>query len=214
MHVGLLGGTFNPVHNGHLHIADAVLKSCGLDQVWFVPAWQPPHKEVADEVSFEHRLAMVTLALQEFPAFRVCDVEGRRGGTSFTVDTLQQLRREYPDHEFFFIMGLDSFRELHLWRNYQQLFTLAHIVVTARPGFSGSLQQLLPVAIADRFCYDPVAENYRYDSGFSVTLVDHTDHPAASTEIRQAVRNHQDINGLVPEAVATYIHDHHLYVND
>ncbi len=212
MRIGLLGGTFNPVHNGHLHIAEAVWRSCGLDQVWFVPAWQPPHKEVADEISYAHRLAMVTLALQDHPAFRPCDIEGQRGGTSFTVDTLCQLRHEYPEHEFFFIMGLDSFRELHLWRQYQKLFTLAHIVVTARPGFSGSLAELLPVAIADRFCYDPVAKNYRYDKGFSVTLVDHTDHPAASTTIRQAVRQHQDISALVPGAVAAYIRNHHLYL--
>ncbi len=214
MRIGLLGGTFNPVHQGHLHIADEVHKSCRLDLVWFMPAWQPPHKEVAANVSFAHRLAMVELALVDYPQFQSCDLEGRRGGTSYSVETLRQLRDKYPEHEFFFIMGLDSFREISLWYNYQQLFELAHIVVTARPGFSGEIRELLPVAIADRFCYDSQSGNLRFDKGFSLIVVDHTCHHASSTEIRRRIMDRQDVEGSVPPAVISYINTHQLYVQD
>lgn len=214
MRIGLLGGTFNPIHNGHLHIAEEVRKSCQLDQVWFIPTWQPPHKEVAAQVSFAQRLDMVTAALADHPEFVICDMEGQRGGTSFSVETLTLLREQYPQHEFFFIMGLDSFREISLWHRYQELFELAHIVVAARPGFSGTLQQMLPVAIADRFCYDSQSKNLRFDKGFSLILVDHTGHDASSTEIRQRVAQQRSIEGIVPPAVSSYIATHQLYVHD
>jgi len=214
MRVGLLGGTFNPIHNGHLHIADEVRKSCQLDQVWFVPTWQPPHKEVAADVSFTQRLSMVAAAVADHPEFVACDVEGQRGGTSFSVDTLMQLRRQYPYHEFFFIMGLDSFREISLWHRYQELFELAHIVVTARPGFAGTLQELLPVAIADRFCYDSQSKKLRFDKGFSLMLVDHTSYDISSTQIRQWVAQQRSIEGVVPPAVNSYIATHQLYRHD
>jgi len=214
MRIGLLGGTFNPIHNGHLHIAEEVRKSCRLDQVWFIPAWQPPHKEIAADVSFAERLAMVEAALAEYPEFFACDLEGQRGGTSFSVETLIQLRRQYPHHEFFFIMGLDSFREISLWHRYQELFELAHIVVTARPGFVGTLQELLPVAIADRFCYDSQSKKLRFDRGFSVILVDHTSYDVSSTQIRQWVAQQRSIEGVVPPAVSSYIANHQLYLHD
>lgn len=211
MRIGLLGGTFNPIHFGHLHIAEEVLHSCQLDQVWFIPTCQPPHKEVVAGVSFEHRLAMVELALEPFPQFKACDVEGRRGGASYSVETLQQLHQQYPQHEFFFIMGFDSFQEIGLWKNYSRLFDFAHIVVTARPGFSGSLPAFLPVAIADRFCYDSDSKKLLCDTGFSLITVAHTCRDISSTEVRQRLALHQDVKKSVPAAVIEYIQLHQLY---
>ncbi len=211
MRIGLLGGTFNPIHFGHLHIAEEVLKSCNLDQVWFVPTSQPPHKRLAVEVSFVQRLAMVDAALADCPLLTSCDIEGRRGGISYSVETLLQLRTKYPQHEFYFIMGLDSFQEISSWKDYSRLFELAHIVVTARPGFSGSLQELLPVAIADRFCYDSDSKNLRCDTGFSLIAVVHTCRDISSTEIRQQLSMNRDISGQVPQAVISYIKAHNLY---
>jgi len=211
MRIGLLGGTFNPIHFGHLHIAEEVQRSCRLDQVWFVPSCRPPHKQLADEVSFHHRLAMVKLALRDFPHFRACAVEGRRGGTSYSVETLRQLRVEYPAAEFFFIMGLDSFQEIGLWKDYPRLFDYAHVVVTARPGFSGSLSDFLPVAIANRFCYDSDSEKYRCDTGCTLIEVAHTCRNVSSTEIRQQFRLRQDVAGELPALVSDYIRQHRLY---
>jgi nicotinate-nucleotide adenylyltransferase len=211
MRIGLLGGTFNPIHFGHLHIAEGVLSSCSLDQVWFVPAFYPPHKELADAVTFEHRLAMVEAALEGHEHFCACDIEGRRGGISYSVDTLRQLRRDYPSHEFYFIMGLDSFREISSWKDYPALFDLAHIVVAARPGYVGTLRELLPVAIADRFCYDFDSQKLKGNTGFSVILVSHTNRDISSTEIRKKVAAQEDSRELIPRAVAEYIKLHSLY---
>ncbi|MFK5925432.1 MAG: nicotinate-nucleotide adenylyltransferase [Desulfuromusa sp.] len=211
MRIGLLGGTFNPIHFGHLHIAEEVQKSCSLDQIWFIPTFQPPHKQLEAEVSFEHRLAMVEAALADYPLFISCDIEGRRGGSSYSIDTLQQLHSQYPQHEYFFIMGLDSFQEISTWKNYGRLFEFAHIVVTARPGFSGSLRELLPVAIEDRFCYDSDSKNLRCDTGFSLIAVAHTCRDISSTEIRHQLSMNRDIGEQVPQAVIDYIKAQRLY---
>lgn len=211
MRIGILGGTFNPIHDGHLHIASEVLRACSLDQVWFMPACLPPHKGLADAVSFADRLAMVEAAIEPFPRFVTCDLEGRRGGRSFSVRTLEELRHLYPADEFTFIMGLDSFAEIGLWRSYARLFELCHIAVAARPGFEGDLAQLLPVAVADRFCYDADALKLSGKSGFSVQLVMQTSADISSTEIRKRLASGEPISALVPARVADYIYQHQLY---
>ncbi|SEA60649.1 nicotinate-nucleotide adenylyltransferase [Desulfuromusa kysingii] len=211
MRIGLLGGTFNPIHFGHLYIAAEVQKSCNLEQVWFIPTCQPPHKDLAADIPFEHRLAMVDLALANTPQFRSCDLEGRRGGASYSVETLQQLHAKYPQNEYYFIMGVDSFQELSLWKDYPRLFEYAHIVVTARPGYVGSIPELLPVAIAGRFCYDSDSKNLQCDTGFSLIAVAHTCKDVSSTDIRQKVSAGLDVADQVPLAVIDYIKAHHLY---
>jgi len=212
MRIGLLGGTFNPIHAGHLHIAREVLQYCQLDQVWFVPTGQPPHKQLAFNVSFTHRLAMVEAAIADDPDFYSCDIEGRRDGASYSVETLQQLNGMYPDDEFFFIMGFDSFQDLSLWKDYPRIFDYAHVVVAARPGFSGTLTELLPVAIAGRFCYDSDSKNLLCDTGFALILVTDTRCAISSTEIRHLVATQQDVTGLIPQPVLEYIRAHQLYL--
>ncbi len=211
MRIGLLGGTFNPIHCGHLHIAAAVLQQCQLDQVWFVPAKEPPHKPLADDVAFHHRLAMVDVALAAYPDFTSCAIEGERDGPSYSVETLRQLHDIYPDNVFYFIMGLDSFRELGVWKDYPRLFDYAHIVVAARPGFSGTLKELLPVAIAGRFCYDSDSKILHCDTGFSLISVTDTSYAVSSTEIRQKLGEGRDVAELIPRAVGDYIKEHGLY---
>jgi len=212
MRIGILGGTFNPIHFGHLHIAEEVQQSCALEQVWFLPTSQPPHKQLAAEIPFAQRLAMVNLALSEYPEFSACDIEGRRGGTSYSVETLEQLRRDFPQHQFFFIMGLDSFQDISLWKDYPRLFELAHLIVTARPGFSGSLQQLLPVAIADRFCYSADSKKLVHNTGFTLFEVAHTCRDISSTEVRQKLLAGESVADLVPATVIEYLKKHQLYL--
>jgi nicotinate-nucleotide adenylyltransferase len=211
MKIGILGGTFNPIHNGHLHIADEVLRTCALDQIWFMPACFPPHKELADEVSFADRFAMVEAAIEPFPRFLASDLEGRRGGPSFSVKTLEDLRQLHPEHEFTFIMGLDSFAEISLWKSYARIFELCHVAVAARPGFAGDLEELLPVAVADRFCYDADALKLSGKSGFSVQLVRQTAADISSTEIRKRLAAGEPVAELVSVRVADYIYQHQLY---
>jgi len=211
MRIGLLGGTFNPIHYGHLHIAEEVQSDCHLDQIWFIPTWKPPHKPLTLAVSYKQRLKMVDLALVDYPSFSSCNIEGQRGGISYSVETLQQLSTVHPQYEFYFIMGFDSFQEIGLWKDYTQLFDLAHIVVTARPGFSGSLQEFLPVAIAGRFCYDSASKNLRCDSGFSLISVACTNRDISSTEIRQRLALRRDVCGLTPPAVINFIGAKQLY---
>ncbi len=212
MRIGLLGGTFNPIHNGHIHIAEAVLHFCSLEQVWFIPTAKPPHKELAHAIQFKHRLAMIEATLVDYPHFLSCDIEGRRGGISYSVETLHQLSVIYPQHDFYFIMGFDSFQEIALWKEYPRLFELAHIVVTARPGFHGSLQEFLPVAIADRFCYDSDSKNLYFDTGFSLISVTYTNHDISSTEIRRSLAEKLDITEHLPVPVIDYIRAHKLYL--
>ncbi|WP_020677294.1 nicotinate-nucleotide adenylyltransferase [Geopsychrobacter electrodiphilus] len=211
MKIGIFGGTFNPIHNGHLLVAREIYQAGELDQIWFMPACLPPHKNLAAQVSFADRLAMVRAAIEPCPEFVACDLEGRRGGRSFSVKTLQELRQLYPADEFTFIMGLDSFAEIGLWRSYEQLFDLCHILVAARPGFAGDLQELLPVAMADRFCYDADALKLCGKSGFSVQLVRQTAADISSTEIRNRIAAGQLVDEWICPAVATYIHQHKLY---
>ncbi len=212
MRIGILGGTFNPIHNAHRHIAEAALRHCHLDQVLFLPAAIPPHKEIAEEVSFGHRLAMVDLAIADNPAFTSSDLEAKRSGASFSVDTLRQLKEKQPDDEFFFIIGLDSFRDITTWKDYRRLFELTNIVVASRPGpGDDDPQQFLPVAIKDDFCYDDRSLKLRHKSGCELIFIHDTRLNISSTLIRQNVAQGKSISDYVSQPVIDYIQQTGLY---
>ncbi|MFO7983610.1 MAG: nicotinate-nucleotide adenylyltransferase [Desulfuromonadales bacterium] len=212
MRIGILGGTFNPVHLAHLRIAEEVREGCGLDQILFMPAAVPPHKAVAEKVPFRHRLAMVEAAVADNPAFVASDLEGRRSGKSFSVHTLEILREKNPGADFYFLMGMDSFREIDSWYQYQRLFDLAHIVVTSRPDVpSGDPMSLVPVAMADQFCYDSAAKSLRHQSGKTVIFFTETLLDISSTDIRHKVDEGLSIRYLVPPQVEDYIIENGLY---
>jgi len=212
MKTGILGGTFNPIHNAHLLIADESRRHCHLDRVLFLPAAIPPHKEIAEDVSFDHRLEMVSLAIADHPEYEASDLEAKRPGTSFSVDTLQSLQELYPLDDFYFIIGLDSFRDIATWKNYQQLFALANIVVACRPGPGDNApEELLPVAIKDDFCYDAKSLKLRHKSGHELVFISDTRLDISSTMIRDHVANNSSIDAEVPAAVARYIKRNRLY---
>lgn len=212
MRIGILGGTFNPIHLAHLRVAEEVREVCALDRVLFLPAASPPHKSVAEAVAFADRLALVEAAVADHPDFVVSDLESRRQGKNFSVDTLEILHRERPGDEFFFIIGMDSFRDLPTWRDYRRLFRLANIVVAPRPGVPVQPPQAsLPVAMQDQFCYDDQSKIWRHQSGTSLIFLAETYLDISSTRIRQLVAAGRSIRYLVPPAVAELIRRRGLY---
>ena len=212
MKIGILGGTFNPIHCAHLGIAREAQQRFGLDRVLFIPAADPPHKDVADEVSFEHRLAMVEAAIHGVTGFVATDLEMRRHGKSFSVDTLEILKHQYPQDTFYFIIGMDSYRDIATWKDVPRLFSLCHLVVTTRPGIVlPDPLEPLPIAIRKDFCYHDQADKIRHKSGHYVFFLAETQLDISSTDIRRKLLEGQPIEDLVPTAVAAYINQHQLY---
>ena len=215
MKLGILGGTFNPIHLAHLQIAQDVLTFCTLDKILFIPAADPPHKPVADDILFHHRLAMVNAAIAEHPAFASSDMEARRQGKSYSVETLELLRQADPGGEIYFIIGLDSYRDIASWKNFSRLFDLANLVVAIRPGIElCDPQHALPVAMRQDFCYDEVFKKMRHKSGNCVIFLEEIQQEISSTDIRRRVAAGQPFRHLVPPAVADYIDKHALYQSE
>ncbi|NQT91185.1 MAG: nicotinate (nicotinamide) nucleotide adenylyltransferase, partial [Lentisphaerae bacterium] len=140
--IGILGGTFNPVHMGHLLLAQAAAEACDLSTVLFIPCAMPPHKGHCSLASAEHRLAMLEAATEGNLRFEVCDLEVRRGGPSYTIDTIRQLRGVYPGSALHFIIGADTLTELHLWKDIRELLNLCRFVTLVRPG--SPVEQIKP----------------------------------------------------------------------
>lgn len=215
MKLGILGGTFNPVHTAHLRIAEEVRERCGLDRILFVPAATPPHKELAGAIPFADRYAMVAAAIADNPDFVATDLENRRAGKSYSVHTLELLHEEYPQDTFYFIIGMDSYRSLGIWKDFPRLFELANLVVAARPGIPcKDPLALLPVVIRDLFCYHESAHMLRHRSGNIVVFFEETYLDISSTQIRRLVSEGRSIRYLLPTAVEHYIYRHGLYHND
>lgn len=212
MKTGILGGTFNPIHLAHLRIAEEVRIACGLDRVLFMPAATPPHKPLADDIPFVHRYAMVEAAVDDNPFFFPCDLEAQRPGKSYSVATLEILHRQFPDDEFYFIIGMDSYRAIDTWKDYSRLFGLTNLVVAARPGHVGDDPLgLLPVVMREQFCYDDSSNILRHCSGNRVIFLKETFLDVSSTRIRQQVAEQGSIRYLVPSVVEDYICRHDLY---
>ena len=193
--VGLLGGTFDPVHAGHVAAAEAAIDCAHLDRVIFIPAAQPPHRPPA-VAAVEQRLEMCRLATQGDARFAVSDLELMRSGPSYTVDTLAGLRQMYPRDELFLILGWDAARLFHTWRRPEEVRRLASIVVVGRPGASAPGEADLSQAGLD---------------GERVVLCLQPTPDVSASEIRRAVGARESISGKVPAAVERYIAAHHLY---
>ena len=214
MKVGILGGTFNPIHNAHLRIAEEVRDRFELAQVIFIPAASPPHKPLAGELSFAVRSEMVRMAIADNPAFAFSDMEGKRGGKSYSIDTLKGLHRDRPGDEFFFIVGSDSFLDIGSWYQFAGIFNLCNLVVVERPGAVVTrLDTVLPVAIADEFCYYAAENRLGHRSGYSVYSLAGTLLDISSSDIRDLARLGRSISYLVPPAVEHYIKEHRIYID-
>jgi len=200
MKIGILGGSFNPIHNGHLILAESVRDTLGLQRVLFIPARTPPHKADRELTDATHRAAMVQHAVYTNPRFAVSDIELRREGPSFTIDTIRELRRAHPDDEFYFIIGADTVSELPMWKDIEALGKLCTIVVGARPSCSDALFDDVEGRLPDEFVR-ALKEHY-----VRTPMVE-----ISSTDIRQRVREGRSIRHLVPHGVLDYLRTHSLY---
>lgn len=194
MQVGIYGGSFNPPHLAHLVVAEVVREQFTLDEVWWMPSFQPPHKENGTLVRAEHRLAMTRLATDDNPAFQVSDLEVRREGISYTVETLRTVQETYPEIDFAFIMGSDSLCEFDAWYRPEEIIERVPLLVYRRPG-NEAISVEPAVARRVRFVQAPLLE-------------------ISGTSIRQRCREGRSIRYLVPEPVRVYIAAHRLYQVD
>ena len=198
--IGILGGSFDPVHWGHLLLAETCREQCGLDAIWFLPASTPPHKLRQQLSSAAHRVAMLQLAIAGHTALRVSTVEIDRGGVSYTVQTLAELNERYPQDEFFFLMGADSLQDLPTWYQPQEICRLAIPVVVRRAGASEpDLDVLRAVTTPER-----LASMRAHQA--QMPLIE-----LSSTAIRQAVAAGRSIRYQTPRAVEKYIQAQGLY---
>ena len=211
--IGLFGGTFNPIHLGHLRSAEEIRESFELGQVIFIPASSPPHKDKDDILPASQRAQMVRLAIADNPRFAFSEVELRRPGKSYSVETITHFRRQFgPDTELYFILGLDAFLEINTWKEYAALFALCHFIVMTRPGFEKKFTpEHLPIEMAKYFCYDSQRGGYAHHSGFFVFPKEITALDIYSTQIRQNIREHHSVKYLLPEPVETFIYQNELY---
>jgi nicotinate-nucleotide adenylyltransferase len=200
--IGVLGGTFNPIHLGHLRAAEEVAEACALDRVLLVPSAQPPHKAGGDALApAAKRLAWVKASCADNPKLSACDLEIARGGASYTVDTLRALAEENPGRPVFLI-GSDAFAELGTWREPKQLFALADFAVMTRPGTPGRLADWIPETLRGELALDPGGESARHRAtGGAVRAVAISALSISSSNIRDRIRAGRSIRYLVPEVV-------------
>ena len=200
MRIGLFGGSFDPVHSGHLRLAAACQEQATLDQVWFIPTAVQPHKPDGPVASNDQRCEMLQLALSGQQGLVLSMIEIERGGVSYTVDTLGELQRAYPDDEFFLLMGADTLHDFPNWREPSKILQIALPVVVHRAGEpTADFQVLADLTSSDRLA---TIQAHRVD----MPAID-----ISSSEIRQLVADGKPIDAKVPAAVASYIRGENLY---
>lgn len=212
MRIGLLGGSFNPIHNAHLRIAGEAKNTCLLDRVIFIPAADPPHKLLAGAVSFERRSKMVSMAIAGRPAFEMSTIEAERDGKSYSIDTIRTFRERFPGDDLFFIIGGDSFLELGSWHRYAGIFSLCNLIVVERPGCPViNPVDALPEAVRGVFSLERETGSLTHHSGNSIIFIKGSPLELSSTEIRRLAASGADITRYVPPDVAAYISQQRIY---
>jgi nicotinate-nucleotide adenylyltransferase len=208
--VGVLGGTFDPIHFGHLDAAESARHELALDEVWLVPSLAPPHRPQEPVASAFHRFAMVALAVVERPQYRACDAELLRAGRSYTIDTLQELHaRGLAPVQIFFIIGVDAFADIHTWRAYPAVLDAANFAVVSR---DDRLPEHVATAVGTHAARIACGtDRPAHEGDTKIFLVGGRTRPASSTLVRARRRASERIDDLVPSCVAQHIEAHHLY---
>jgi nicotinate-nucleotide adenylyltransferase len=208
--LGILGGTFDPIHYGHLRPAQEVLRVLDLAEIRVIPAANPPHRR-PPVATPEQRLHMVELALVGVPGFIVDDREFRRGGPSYTVLTLESLRREFSERPLCLLLGLDAFESIETWHQWQRLPELAHLIVMTRPGWEFPAGAKLPPWARDRQVRDTSMLNQASAGRIYYQAV--TPQDISATRIREALARGEPVEAWLPSAVLEYIRANRVYVN-
>ncbi len=210
--IGIIGGTFDPIHNGHLRLAEEALEAWPCDRVLFVPAHISPLKRDVPPTPSEHRLAMIKAAIEGHPRFAVSDIELGRSGPSFTVDTLAELRATHPGDTFVLILGMDAFRLFSRWKDWRRITEMTHLFVGERPGE----QRVDPISVLsiespDSVCYDQSKELYTFKTGFLLKFYPTTRLDISATDLRNRAASGRSLHYLTPPTVLQYIEKHGLY---
>jgi nicotinate-nucleotide adenylyltransferase len=207
--IGLFGGTFNPIHLGHLRGAEDIREVFRLEEVIFVPSSIPPHKMTEEVIEASHRLEMVRLAVSGNPFFSVSDVEISRPGKSYSIETIKYFLERRQD-SFFFILGSDAFAEIETWKEFQKLFFLCHFIVMTRPG-PQEKPPSLPRALIPNFRYVSEEKAWVHISGYMLHFKEISFLDISSTKVRELTEKGRSVRYLIPPEAETYIQEHSLY---
>lgn len=201
MKIGIMGGTFNPIHLGHLIIAQILSEKNRIDKVLFIPCALPPHKTDKELIDKKHRLAMVELAIKSNPRFEASDIETKKEVKSYSIDTLKELKKIYKDGEFYFFIGEDGLADMHTWKNIKELVTLCQFVIAKR-FYQPRINYL---EAQKKFFDEKTIANFK-ENIIETNLID-----ISSSEIRKKISKNKSIKYLVLEAVEQYIRENKLY---
>jgi nicotinate-nucleotide adenylyltransferase len=221
MRIGLFGGTFDPIHIGHLRAAAEVKQGFDLDRIVFIPAALPPHKTRATVTDAADRLKMVELAVSGLSGFEVSDVELKRAGPSYSIDTIDHFKRIAPGGSgLFFITGLDAFLEIDTWKSYSDLLERVAFIVIARPLVDGSgaesrwirLEKFIKSKISDAYEITDAPARFVHSEAKPIYIFDVTALDISSTRIRELIRKDQSVKFLLPAEIENYIYSRGLYL--
>ena len=204
MKIAIIGGTFDPIHNGHLTAAQAVAETFQADEVHFVTAFSPPHKQGRGMTSPFHRFAMVGIATTPFNRFRSSTIEVDALQKRYTVETLEQMGQAYPGADLLFIVGTDMYQEIESWKNFRRLFDMAHLVIVNRPGYPFR-EDVAPFRTLQ------AGELVELPARKAVFYLPFVEQPVSSTEIREARKRGETLTQWVPPHVWSYIEKNNLY---
>jgi nicotinate-nucleotide adenylyltransferase len=210
---GVLGGTFDPIHTGHLRCAEEIRELFALDRVLFIPASRPPHKDDISVTPFHHRKNMIQKAISVNRYFVVSDMENMREGKSYSIDTLEALLADgRSGQELYFLLGQDAFLLIRTWKAWEKLLLLCNFVVMTRPGYKQEdLATILTPDFARRFKYEKNLNGYRGPDGYVIFFRQVSFLDISSADIRKRIREGQSIRYLVPDSVFSYITEHDFY---
>ena len=198
---GIMGGTFNPIHTGHLLLAENARDSFGLDEILFIPSGRSYMKREAEVLDRHHRYEMTLLAIQDNPAFSVSDIEVKRKGNTYTCDTLSQLKQQEPETDFYFIVGADNLFSMETWKEPERIFRDCTVLAAIRDDKDSDMLQEQISYLTDK-----------YDA--SICQIVFREINISSTDIRMRLANGQSIRYMVPDQVISYIEQHHLYTEE